>query len=159
MAYKITTKKRPLPGIRYYINKISQPYDKNKDVLKLDEIPSLMSIGALTPEKALERLEGERALSIFQESKAYSERMSVLQIVIGNAVLAGIPLLVLLSKSLDLGWWTILGAIVLLLGYIEHWRLFFVRNLRHEILIKVANTIQEADIALNNSEKLQELTN
>lgn len=156
LVYKIATRKRSYSGIRYYTKSISQPFNKSKDTPKLSEIPSLMSIGALSPEKALENLESERALSIFQESKAYSERISILQIVLGNAVLAGIPLLVLVSKSLDLGWWTILGAMVLLFGYIEHWRLFFVRNLRQEILIKVANAITEADIASGKSQKTQE---
>lgn len=131
----------PISGIWYYMKGISQPFDENKEVSTLSENPSLMSIGALAPDKALQKLKNENALSRFQESKAYTERLSVLQIVMGNTIVAGIPFLALLSKVL--GGWTILGAIVLIFGYLEHWRLFYVRNLRHEILIEAANAIEE----------------
>lgn len=145
--------------IWYFMKGISKPFDKNEDAPDLSEIPSLLSIGALAPEKALQNLTSEKALTRFQESKAYSERISVLQIVIGNSVLAGFPLLFLLSKSLDLDWWwTILGATILLFGYVEHWRLFYVRNLRIEILIKVANAIKQEDTAPSKNENLPEST-
>ena len=140
IVHQIITRKRPILGIRYYMKGISQPFDETREALKLSEIPSLMSIGALSPDKALQNLKSESALSRFHESKAYSERISVLQIVMGNTVIAGIPFLALLSGVL--GGWTVLGAIVLIFGYLEHWRLFFVRNLRHEILIKAAQGIE-----------------
>lgn len=161
IVYQIATQKRPILGIKYYMKGISQSFDENKEVSKLREIPSVMSIGALAPDKALRNLKSERAFSRFQESKAYSERISVLQIVIGNTVIAGIPFLFLLLKSL--GPWTILstiflasGVIVLIFGYLEHWRLFYVRNLRHEILIEAAKAIEE--IAQNKDEQPKEST-
>lgn len=153
LVYRIATNKYQ---IFYYTKSISQP--DITDIPNLSEIPSLMSVGALAPEKALKNLKNEKALSRFQESRAYTERLSVLQMVIGNTVLAGIPFLGLLFKSLDLGWgWTILGVIILLFGYVEHWRLYFVRNFRIGFLINAAS--KDKDAALSNNENPPEATN
>lgn len=60
----------------------------------------------------------------------------------GNTTIAGIPLLLALWPVLGL--WIVGGFLVLLLVYLEYWRLFYARNLRHELVVEAASQDNEA---------------
>ena len=54
----------------------------------------------------------------------------------GNTAIASIPLLFAVIPAL--GWWTLGGWFVWLLIYLEYWRIFCARNLRHQLAIEAA---------------------
>ena len=62
----------------------------------------------------------------------------------GNIAIASIPLLIVVASKTALGWWIGFGALPLLLLYLEHWRLFYARNLRHELAIDAASQENES---------------
>jgi hypothetical protein len=105
---------------------------------------SLITTGALNPDQKLKSLRGAKALSRVQESAPYTERISALMLMTGNITIAGIPLLIVIVSKSALRWWhTLIGIGILLLIYLEHWRLFYARNLRHSLAIDAASQENE----------------
>ncbi len=128
-------------GIRSYARAITESTQNSTPV-------SLITTGALAPDLALKGARGEKALKRFQESVPYTERLSALMLMTGNTVIAGIPLLFALRPAL--GRWTWVGVPVLLLMYLEYWRLFYARNRRHEIAVEAASQ-ENGNLSQNDS--------
>jgi hypothetical protein len=119
----------PVMGIRFYVTEI-------RNGTQNAITTSLITKGALAPDIALKRVRGEKALRRLQESYPYTERLSALMLMTGNTAIASIPLL--FAVRTVFGWWTLGGGIVCLLMYLEYWRIFCARNLRHELAVEAA---------------------
>lgn len=140
-------------GIWFYMEKVTRfnHRDKAQDAISpsIEESPSLITRGALAPDEALKRIKGPKYPPRLSHSFSYTERASVLMVMTGNLAIAGIPFLIALGVG-GLGWWTLVGLPVLLLVYLEYWRLWYARNLRHQIYVAASEASDSSPLGPSN---------
>jgi|SRR3972149_4607926 len=127
----------PVTGVIHYVRSLGQSFE---NPLVTFAPRSLITRGALAPELYALDSRGRFTAPQSKTPDKYFERISALMLMTANNAIAGIPLLILLATKFSLGWWTLLGVLVLLIVYLEHWRLFHARNLRHELMLDASRT-------------------
>ena len=125
-----------LSGVHGYV----QAIDSNS--LEAAAALSLVTLGALAPDKALKRLTASHAKPSLQEAQAYTERASALMMFSANLAIVGVVWIGVLIGTTSIGCWALLGLPIVLSLYHEYWRLLFARNLRMDYFIDAANAVR-----------------
>ena len=132
----------PLTGVFFYAGAVVQSSSEIDMKGELPLSPSMITRGALAPDQALMNIKGQDLPERMREASSYTERISALMLMTGNTAIAGALLLsvVLRQENLGWNWWVFLiGSLVILFVYLEHWRLWYARNLRHRIYVDAAD--------------------
>lgn len=129
----------PVTAIFFYAKQVAKFNGQNDKSNKLS--PSLITRGALSPDNALNEIAGEKIPPRMQDSLLYTERVSALMIMTGNLAIAGLLLLFVIHQQFKSFWLTFICAVIIWLLYVEHWRLWYTRNLRHKIYVTASKTV------------------
>lgn len=133
----------PIAGIFYYIKQILEhDYREGNEQLLAEP---LTSRAAMAPDRMLiQKIKAGNASSELINNERlgdrYTERLSALLAMAGNLSVASLIWVLVIYRDTQNK--TVLwGLIVVALLYLEHWRLWYIRNLRHEIYVRrVANS-------------------
>ncbi len=117
----------PIVGILVYMAKIANFNTQSDETRKLP--PSLITRGALSPDRAYKMYH----VKLPDVVSRYPERLSVLMLMTGNLAIAGSLSLFALQPN---WYYWVGGIIVVLFLYLEHWRLWYTRNLQVQMHVE-----------------------
>lgn len=141
----------PVAGVKTYIASAQEILGDGNAAGKptLSKSHSMITRSALVPDVDLGKVRGADYPPRLARSLAYFERASALTLMTGNIVPAGILLLFALDTGGLPPWGILIGTVILLFVYLEYWRLWHARNLRHRIFTAAAQASDANDVQLS----------